>query len=125
MDALACHYVPDFGCIIKGRSHKLITIGIEIQTDNFCFMTVKIEQFFTLLNIPKFSSVVHGTGRHQEAMRIEAQTYNLHFMTFQGMLHLAVVRVPDFGCPIERASDNKVSEGIVECHCVHHVLVLL
>ena len=78
-----------------------------------------------MFNVPQLSGMVHGASSHQEAVWVEAQTHNLHLVTFESVHHLPIVGVPNFGCLVERPSHYQVSKGVVKCHSVDHILVLL
>jgi len=86
---------------------------------------IKVEKLFALLDVPELGRVVHGACSNQKTVWIEAETYDFHFMSFESVSHLSIVRIPNFRCPIEGPGHNEVSEGIIECHSVDYIFMLL
>lgn len=124
MNAFSSHYIPDFSSVVETGGHELVTIGIEVETDDLSLVSLKVKQLFAVLHVPEFCRVVHRTCGHQKPVRVETQTHDLHAVAFQRVHHLTGVCVPNLGGFVEGPSHYEVAEGVVEGHRVDHVLVL-
>jgi hypothetical protein len=106
VDALTRQNVPYFGRVVERCSQDQITLRVEIQANDLCFMALQTEETGSFLNVPYLGSVVHRTGGGDFTIRIETEANNFLFVTFERIFAFSSNAIPNLRGFIKTTSHN-------------------
>ena len=124
-DTFACADVPDFSRGVERRGHQLVSVSVEVETDDLGFMALQREDLLSGLDVPQFGGIIHTSRSYQHTVWVERETNDLHGVALERMVSLASICVPNLGFLVKAARHNFVAERIVKRHRVHNISVLV
>lgn len=117
--------VPDNRALIKRTSQNKISIGVEMQRNQFPLMPLQRGVDLPHLHIPQLRRAVHRPSSNKRAIGIKRYGNNFSLMPSIGRQQLTSNRIPDLGSLVKRSRANLIAIGHVEGHTVDRILMSL